>query len=590
MEFERKDNLERFLKTAESEVNLICLSKDTDCSAFTNQLNEALDKQGPDCLIAFAFQNPFGVHEFSNGLADTLIQGQKRSGWLSFANVSNVLREKQIEGRWFYPYPNLELATTFFSDLHLPSQGECDDNCYNFDKPVLASFDEKQTTSRLVEAGMFAYLSNAYLLVIGEKANELPSYTRFSMERGKQYQIRTDLYPKQVVKKALWEQGKEHIQKMARLEQGLSEFCSKMRILDKEVAVNRLLDCKEDTISFAFEKGESLEGILDRMLEQRQTEKASDILLSVCKQFEKLADGNSFETTDQFKEIFGYEEDWEDCLKETTSLPLTDIDFVCQNILVDEKITLIDYEWSFDFPIPVFYMVYRFLYFYLEAKNREGAGLLELKALYEKAGLNKKQIQISMQMETHFQQYVQADAYILRNQMDLYGKPVLGRQVLDALLDKMSDMQLTMSAGDEQVSIGLKQGADGVYSALIHPQDLSCSFSLEGLAGGAVLRIGYMAKAGNEEIKTQCSADAFVLSAPVYRFDKVPKFSLTFEKMPETLLLSIEQISMTENAAAELQREIEDLRFLLDNREQQLLQMRESLSWKITKPIRSIRK
>ena len=72
------------------------------------------------------------------------------------------------------------------------------------------------------------------------------------------------------------------------------------------------------------------------------------------------------------------------------TLPVTDVDLVCQNILLDDSAQIIDYEWTFTFPVPLEFVIFRFLYFYLEAKNRTCYQQPALAGLYEKAGITKE--------------------------------------------------------------------------------------------------------------------------------------------------------------------------------------------------------
>ena len=50
-------------------------------------------------------------------------------------------------------------------------------------------------------------------------------------------------------------------------------------------------------------------------------------------------------------------------------MAVTDIDFICRNVILGHPSTVIDYEWCFDFPIPVSYLVYRILHYYIYGKG-----------------------------------------------------------------------------------------------------------------------------------------------------------------------------------------------------------------------------
>ena len=96
------------------------------------------------------------------------------------------------------------------------------------------------------------------------------------------------------------------------------------------------------------------------------------------------------------------------------ALKITDIDMLFDNIIVkDNNWTVIDYEWSFQFPIPVKFVVYRTLaYWYARLENRRN---MEQDFLMEMVGITtQEQIQFA-KMEKKFQQYIMDDNIPLRD-------------------------------------------------------------------------------------------------------------------------------------------------------------------------------
>lgn len=99
---------------------------------------------------------------------------------------------------------------------------------------------------------------------------------------------------------------------------------------------------------------------------------------------------------------------------------------VLSNIFIDEKgeWTLIDYEWTFLFPIPIQFVLYRILHYY-ECSNafRSQIGVWDL---YAAAGISPEDREVFLEMEKHFQAYVIGNYVPLRK---LYPKISPGRQV-----------------------------------------------------------------------------------------------------------------------------------------------------------------
>ena len=82
-----------------------------------------------------------------------------------------------------------------------------------------------------------------------------------------------------------------------------------------------------------------------------------------------------------------------------------DIDLVPENVIVSgsgEYVT--DYEWVFDFPLPVDYVVYRAIRTYMYSGGKRNA-LLQYD-LYERAGITSEIRNIFDYMESNFQKYV----------------------------------------------------------------------------------------------------------------------------------------------------------------------------------------
>ncbi|MBQ1492758.1 MAG: hypothetical protein IIZ39_12440, partial [Blautia sp.] len=158
------------------------------------------------------------------------------------------------------------------------------------------------------------------------------------------------------------------------------------------------------SLSLSFEEGESLEEKLDDLLLTHQEEEASALLLSYVERIRRLCRGMRFVPTEEFSSVFG-EVSFPSA---GGALPVTDLDLIPANILLrDGKDLVLDYEWTFTFPIPEDFLVFRFLHYYLES---DGARLGLLggwgDGLYTKAGLHEEDRDTFTQMEASFQQYI----------------------------------------------------------------------------------------------------------------------------------------------------------------------------------------
>ena len=532
---------------------------------------------GCDRLILH-FDNPLSIHLFAQGRP--AFAGAEQAEKIR-RHLDQVVKEtgQMLQSRWYYPYPNTEFPVALFSDDHLPSMGECDDNRYHFDRARLELFEEREAVDALTKAHLYPVFAHAYALVLSKLQEELPVYVRFSNERREDAQIRTLLYRDHVEKQAMTEQAIPHIARMAKLEEKLNALFDGVTLLDRRLQANHILAAEKETGSmrFALVAGKSLEQQLDEWLAEGKGEAVADTLLSFAEQLRKLPGQSTFSETEDFRTVFGSLPDG--LLQQLHTLPVTDVDLVCQNILLGDGAQIIDYEWTFTFPVPLEFVIFRFLYFYLEAKNRTCYQQPAFAGLYEKAGITKEMRESFLQMETSFQQYVQKGALVLRNSYDKEGKPVLAKKKLQEELAALSGIQVCV------------QYADGSEEKLSVSRDENLSWHLvltpekEGeitlrLPFSGVLRLG---------CSQSFTANGVHLCGLIYTFDENALATVKIAQPGGQILFSIEEIRLSDAAEKEIKEELADLHFLYENREKQLEDMKNSASWRLTKPLRRLK-
>jgi hypothetical protein len=93
---------------------------------------------------------------------------------------------------------------------------------------------------------------------------------------------------------------------------------------------------------------------------------------------------------------------------------VNNIDLLFDNILIaDGKKYVIDYEWTFEFPVPVDFILYRTIHYYLLENEITDAGLRE--RVMALIGLSDREQMVFGQMEKCFQQYILGVTVPLRN-------------------------------------------------------------------------------------------------------------------------------------------------------------------------------
>lgn len=182
-------------------------------------------------------------------------------------------------------------------------------------------------------------------------------YAKYSNNRRKKFQIKTAIYKeldKKIVNKvAIYDEGIEHLKN---IEQNYISLCNEY----KNCKINQCMKREKNSLSFKYEEGITFDKLLLKLLEYNELEKFIDKLFwykELLKDFsfKKL---DKFYFTKEFKNIFG--DEYDKGLQNYDTLKVSNIDMNFDNIVMDDdKITIIDYEWVYTFPIPIDYIIYR---------------------------------------------------------------------------------------------------------------------------------------------------------------------------------------------------------------------------------------
>ena len=362
--------------------------------------------------LILATNNRFGARYFNGYLPEyeedffVGLTGQEKSPetvFYSKADVEKYLREGGFSTyRFYYPYPDYQFPFSIYSDAYMPAQEELKREIYPFQDKRLRLFREGDFYNAAIKEGTFALFANSYMVIASAEESERNKviYAKFSNERAPGFNILTKILDdgkrREICKLADDPESQRHVDGIYRKYELLQN-----RFDGSKFLINR---CRKEAqgVFFEYVKGQSLEEYLNRFLEEDNFTGFFKVFDCFVKELRDRYDALPFEETEAFRSVFG-----------DVTLPVElscscglDVDLLFQNVLVDKEQhwNVIDYEWTFSFPIPVNFLVHRviFFYFYQSEICREKVALHEL---FERYQISEEEQACYSLMEEAFQRF-----------------------------------------------------------------------------------------------------------------------------------------------------------------------------------------
>ena len=410
----------------------------------TNPYNEFLRKLkkhlAPGGKIIIAIENRLGLKYFAGCKEDHL--GEYFSGIMGYTeddgvrtfskkSLSKLLDEEGYSYRYYYPYPDYKLPHTIYSDSFLPGKGDLNTNLRNFDADRIVLFDETRAFDSLVEEGLFEQFSNSFV-VMATPCEEwdsnllMPVYTKYSNERMDKYRINTliarnEVGMNYVFKRALSTKANEHIARMCTNYERLKEqyadtglepvFCRYIKGVERGIPIIGVAAKAKDIAAFDYVSGITLSDYLYELDNAGEYEKIEQLILEYCKKLYGAKDIVDFSETGAFAEVFGKRE----FAKEYKATNPCNYDMIFSNIVFDRDAkesgtwTVLDYEWVFEFPVPIQFVIYRALFYHFKGFDSTGFDeYLSQKGMdiYTLCGIDIGERMLFEEMEHSFQVYI----------------------------------------------------------------------------------------------------------------------------------------------------------------------------------------
>lgn len=226
-------------------------------------------------------------------------------------------------------------------------------------------------------------------------------FSKYSDERKKEYCIRTDILEiddKKVVRKSpIYEVGMSHVKNIYNLYKDLT-----FAYRGADISFNTC-EWKDNAVYLEYIPHKTLQMVMEEYIDANNDAGIEALLHQYIDLIRNKCPKRKFVKTKEFVEVFGdvslgdhYE-----------SLEITDIDLIFSNIMVDKQWEVIDYEWTFTFPIPIEYVMYRA--FYLAHHQMRRCKVLEFENLMKLAGISEEEQSVFAEMEVNFQRYITGD-------------------------------------------------------------------------------------------------------------------------------------------------------------------------------------
>lgn len=391
-------------------------------------LRQAYRHLKPQGVLIFTIKNKFGLKYWAGNkepYTRRYFAGLETDGirLYSAGSMRRLLNETGFGWQEiYYPYPDERFALNIYSDRYLPKKGDLNYNIANYEDDRIVLFDEQKVFDSIIEEGQFPFFANAYLFLAGKEGQEHKEqknvYIRYASDRGRAFAVCTQMTDRYVQKRALYTEGAAHIAHM-------SESCERLNRQYAKLEKLRFNRCEAGTdaegnpyAQFELLDAQALSEQVEQAVLADRMKEVSEILQELIYMIRSDSKTVPFEMTDAFQKVFGVVSH-ADVLRQTVCSGIADIDLILPNILVDKDGIwhVIDYEWTFFFPIPQNFIIYRTLFF-LHQENPQKEEL-SMRRLLAAADISQEEAAVYAQMEAAFQQYVTGGRIPYREMVNL---------------------------------------------------------------------------------------------------------------------------------------------------------------------------
>lgn len=295
--------------------------------------------------------------------------------------------------KFFYPYPNHEFPEVINTDKFVNKIPFTGVNKYSREKIYL--FDEGTVNLSLSKDKLSQYFANSFLVEIRTTDADYPSdkidFVKIGSDRQEELRVYTTIWSDgKVSKTPISAKANEHIKRMV---EGSKFDIGKIKCLDAKLIGNSLF--------YDFIEEESCEYMLLDIITQNDKEKFFEFI-------DEIYDAlfyNSFESdeyaTEEFLNIFKVKSDKKFHCHEKSQL-----DVILGNMfLIDDEFIVVDYEWFFDFPIPLEYILFRVFNYHIYS-NKLIREFTSFEEIFNHFNIDTENIELFSTWECNFLRHI----------------------------------------------------------------------------------------------------------------------------------------------------------------------------------------
>ena len=301
-----------------------------------------------------------------------------------------------------YPYPDYRMCETIFSDKHLPSENQLTNNLFGYEADRVSTFNETNFFNYAINANCFGEFSNSFFIEVGNDSGMI--FVKFSNERNPDKRIFTVLTDTDngisVKKYAATKKAVEYIKNLKSNEQKLADiYTDEFNIPSCTI--------ENDYAEFDFISGKPLSALIDKHIAKKQMDELYNDLDILKKAINRLSANEPFTPSAEFTQYFGEY----NFTKPLTASKYSFIDLIADNLIINDKINIIDYEWTFDFSVPVEFIAFRSLF---TSKGISTLSEQDKRKVYAHLGADYDMFDTFLNMEIAFQNRVSSPTYDLQ--------------------------------------------------------------------------------------------------------------------------------------------------------------------------------